>query len=72
MGSRTVPQSVLDAIKLGIWDFEPEETESDQYNATEALPGSDEKLSILSSRVSKGLPLWHPDDRRWYDDGVED
>ncbi len=63
-----MPQSVLDAIKLGIWDFEPEEHKSDQYDSTPALPGTDEKLAILSARVSQGLPLWHPDDRRSYDD----
>jgi hypothetical protein len=63
-----VPQSVLDAIKLGIWDFEPEEHGSSEYTATRAMPGTHEKLSVLSDRVRRGLPLWHPDDRRTYDD----
>ena len=63
-----MPQSVLDAIKLGIWDFEPEDHEGDQYDSTGALPGTGEKLDILSERVRQGLPLWHPDDRRTYDD----
>ena len=63
-----VPQSVLEAIKAGIWDFEPRETESGQFEATKALPGSDEKLDILARRVEAGLPLWHPHDRRTYDD----
>ncbi len=67
-GSSTVPESVLDAIKLGIWDFEPEKHESNQYSSTHAMPGTHEKLAILSARVSQGLPLWHPDDRRTYDD----
>ena len=66
--SNKVPQSVLDAIKLGIWDFEPDECEGDTFNATRAMPGSSEKLAILSARVSQGLPLWHPDDRRSFDD----
>ncbi len=64
-----MPQSVLDAIKLGIWDFEPDEHESAEYDPTRALPGTHEKLAILSKRVSQGLPLWHPNDRRTYDDG---
>ncbi len=68
IGSHTVPQSVLDAIKLGMWDFEPEQHKSDDYDPTGALPGTHEKLAILSERVSRGLPLWHPDDRRTYDD----
>ncbi len=63
-----MPQSVLDAIKLGIWDFEPEDHETAEYDPTRALPGTDEKLAVLSERISQGLPLWHPDDRRSYDD----
>ena len=55
-----MPQSVLDAIKLGLWDYEPEEHDSTDYASTQALPGTDEKLAVLSERVSRGLPLWHP------------
>jgi hypothetical protein len=68
IGSSNVPQSVLDAIKMGIWDFEPEKHDSGDYTATHALPGTCEKLSVLSERVRQGLPLWHPEDRRTYDD----
>lgn len=64
--------SVLDAIKMGIWDYEPEETEVNEYNSTGALPGTDEKLDILAKRVQSGLPLWHPSDRRNYEDIVEE
>ena len=60
--------SVLDAIKRGIWDFEPDEVRRTQYNSTGALPGSDEKLEILADGVREGLPLWHPSDCRSYDD----
>ncbi len=67
-----VPRSVLEAIKLGMWDFEPETRDGDQYEPTEALPGSPEKLAVLSERVRLGLPLWHPHDRRSYGDGVEE
>jgi len=59
-----VPQSVLEAIKLGNWNFEPIHVEGNQYTATEALPGSQEKLDILAQRARQGLPLWHPGDRR--------
>ena len=61
--------SVLDAIKMGIWDFEPELTTTSEYDSTRALPGTDEKLDILADRVQHGLPLWHPSDRHSYDDG---
>ena len=59
-----MPRSVLDAIKLGYWDFEPEEVMQDDYAATNSLPGSNQKLDVLSARVRQGLPLWHPEDRR--------
>lgn len=60
--------SVLDAIKMGVWDYEPEDTDTEEYDPTKALPGTDEKLGILARRVQEGLPLWHPNDRRSYDD----
>lgn len=31
--------------------------------ATDAPPGSPEKLEILRRRIESGQPLWHPDDR---------
>ena len=61
-------KSVLDAIKDGEWGFEPESVDEDQFNSTRALPGSDEKLSVLAARVEAGLPLWHGHDRTEYDD----
>ncbi len=60
--------SVLDAIREGIWDFEPETADHEEYPSTTALPGSDEKLLVLAERIKEGLPLWHPEDRRTYDD----
>ncbi len=33
-----------------------------------AMPGSQEKLSILADRARRGLPLWHEEDRRSYDE----
>ena len=63
-----MPNSVLEAIQAGIWDYEPSDTETSEYDSTKALPGSDEKLAVLADRVEQGLPLWHPADRRTYDD----
>ena len=67
--SISVAKSVLEAIQSGQWDFEPEDSQSrdDQFSATNALPGTDEKLEVLSERIRRGLPLWHPDDRHTYD-----
>ena len=63
-----MPNSVLEAIKLGIWDFEPEQVDEARFDSTKALPGTDEKLKILAERVQSGLPLWHSQDRRDYDE----
>lgn len=60
--------SVLEAIKLGIWDYEPDEPKSSSYASTRALPGTGDKLQVMAERVSRGLPLWHPEDRRTYDE----
>lgn len=67
-----MPNSVLEAIKMGLWDYEPEAVEADRYNATPALPGTDAKLRVLAQRVQSGLPLWHPSDCRDYEDQAVD
>jgi len=67
-----VPHSVLDAIKQGVWDFEPAEDDNSDFASTQAMPGSHEKLEVLSERVSRGLPLWHPRDRQTYDQSSRD
>ena len=64
-------ESILDAIKQGNWDFEPESVQKDDYSATGALPGSNEKIDMLAARAQDGLPLWHPEDRQSYDDSEE-
>ena len=58
-----MPKSVLEAIKLGLWEFEPPEVESEEFDATGAMPGTKDKLQILAERAREGLPLWHPEDR---------
>lgn len=63
-----MPHSVLEAIKMGVWDFEPEEQDSATYQSTRALPGTDEKLDVMAWRVRGGLPLWHPEDRQTFDE----
>jgi len=62
-GETAVPKSVLEAIKVGEWNYEPEEMQAELFHRTDALPGSREKLDILAERLSQGLPLWHPSDR---------
>lgn len=66
-----MPESVLEAIRQGQWDFEPQDMESNEFDSTAALPGSTEKIDALAERAREGLPLWHPGDRRSYDDTEE-
>ena len=66
-----MPHSIIEAIKQGEWDYDPENDTREAFPATTAMPGSDEKLDILAARVLQGLPLWHPSDRRTYDDCAE-
>jgi hypothetical protein len=63
-----VPRSILEAIKQGDWNFEPTGEQPVKLQATAALPGTAEKLDILADRLQQGLPLWHPSDRRSFDD----
>ena len=45
-------------------DFVPKETED--FQATDAPAGSDEKIEALRRRVELGVPLWHVEDREDY------
>jgi hypothetical protein len=63
---------VIEAIKMGLWDFEPETVGREAFERTEALPGSKEKLAVLAERVRLGLPLWHDADRRDFEDDDSD
>lgn len=63
-----MPKSVLEAIKMGLWDFEPPEVDYGSFEAADAMPGTREKLEVLARRVEMGLPLWHIYDRTDIDD----
>ncbi len=63
----TVESSILEAIRQGQWDYEPETRREDDSNSTHALPGTNQKLKVLADRIAEGLPLWHPEDRVTYD-----
>ena len=67
-----MPESVLDAIKMGIWDYEPDNVEEESFDSTHALPGTNQKLAVLAERLEQGLPLWHEEDRRSYDDALSE
>ena len=60
--------SVLDAIRQGDWTFEPDDVSEERYKSTAALPGSQSKVATMAERASSGLPLWHSEDRKCYDE----
>jgi hypothetical protein len=62
-----VINNILDAIREGWWDYEPQDVDLASYDATSAMPGSDEKIAILAKRAADGLPLWHDEDRLYFD-----
>lgn len=66
-----MPKSVLEAIKAGNWDYEPQSQDAGGYRATTALPGTEAKVDILTERVQQGLPLWHPEDRLCFDESED-
>ena len=71
-GETIVPNSVLEAIKMGNWNFEPARLNPAQFDSTPAMPGSKEKVDILARRAQQGLPLWHDCDRTAYDDQADE
>ncbi len=66
-----MPETVLEAIKLGLSNFEPRDVEHEEYEACGAMPGTTAKLRILAERVRLGLPLWHPSDRQDCDEEAQ-
>ena len=61
-------RSVLEAIREGLWDYEPPLLRPADYSSTRAMPGTREKIDVLAQRAEMGLPLWHDHDRMEYDD----
>ncbi|REK12975.1 MAG: hypothetical protein DWQ37_10130 [Planctomycetota bacterium] len=66
-----MPSTILEAIQMGLWDFEPREVEAEEFEACASMPGTADKLTVLAERVRQGLPLWHPDDRQDLDEESE-
>lgn len=67
-----MPESVIEAIRQGRWDFEPVSNQTEDFVATSAMPGTLAKLEVLAERVRSGLPLWHPKDRLDCEEFAED
>ena len=51
-----MPRSVLDAIKLGMWDFEPDSATKSEFDRTAALPGIGEELAPAHVNGARDRP----------------
>jgi hypothetical protein len=58
----------LEAIREGIWNFEPDVIDDSRFESTQAMPGTHEKVHVLAKRLERGLPLWNSGDRMSYDE----
>lgn len=57
------PATVFEAILIFGNDRAFEPAIRNDYEPTQAEPGSKEKLEVLAFRAANGLPLWHPQDK---------
>ena len=55
--------SILEAMKMGLWDFQPHSVDCDELEAPDNTPGTREKLDILAEHLRYQVPLWGIDDR---------
>ncbi len=55
--------SILEAVKLGLWDFEPHSVDVAEFEASDETPGTREKLDVLASHVRQGMRDWYSDGR---------
>ena len=56
-------RNVFDAILETGHDENFVPTITEEFCPTDAPAGSSAKVEVLSERIRKGLPLWHPEDR---------
>lgn len=54
--------SILEAVKMGRWDFQPHTVDYRDLEASDAMPGTREKLDILVEHLRRDVPTWHIDD----------
>ena len=55
--------SILEALKMGLWEFQPHTVDFSELEASDAMPGEREKLDILAEHLRRDLPIWHVGDR---------
>lgn len=66
------PSTIFEQIRRTGCDDDFEPTPTEEFQKTDAPVGSRDKVNILADRVRRGLPLWHPEDRKICDTRVRD
>jgi hypothetical protein len=56
-------RNVFEAIAVFGHDFDFEPSPAPDFEPTDAMPGSLEKMAVIIDRLERGLPLHHPQDR---------
>ena len=56
-------RNVFEAILNNGHDENFSSEESDEFSATNAPAGSEDKIEIMRRRIESGVPLWHGHDR---------
>ena len=55
--------SILEAVKMGLWDFLPHTVDDRELEASDGVPGTREKLDILAEHLRRDRrPIWPVDD----------
>ena len=64
----TVANSLLEAVKMGLWYFQPHTVDYGELEASDAMPGTREKLDVLAEHLRRNMPNWRergcPEDHR--------
>ena len=56
--------SILEAVKMRLWDFQPLRIDYSEIEASDNMPGTREKLDILAEHLRRDAVIWDSDDRR--------
>lgn len=54
--------SFLEAVKMGLWDFQPHTVDYRELEASDAMPGAREKLDVLAEHLRRDTPARLADD----------
>jgi hypothetical protein len=57
-----VSNSILEAVKMGLWEFLPHTVDFSELEAPDSIPGTREKLEVLAEHLRSDVPVRLLDD----------